>query len=215
MKNLKISDWPIRPLSMKVKTYNMRPVAEGIEVSEDRLIQKFRDARVGAQHATDWAADAFGYAQEIEKTSQEHDLLDLRDEDNPRRLVVRCFTDGSVTFQRSKFLGYKRKTRPIDLERSIRRLHGYILVDLRQFPTVRFMEVPAEAIAAAVHDGIIGINGLSAKLVDRFLRANFRIESEELPVMPFGGNAPRIRFKAKPAALVEERQPRRQLDLDL
>ena len=144
MKNLKISDWPIRPLNMKVKTYSVRGLAEVMEISEERVRQKFNDARMGARFATDWASDAFGYAQEIETTSQEHDLIDLRDEDNPRRLVVRCYTDGVVTFQRSKFLGCNRKTRPGDLERSIRRLHGYVLADFSRFPTVRFMTGSSE-----------------------------------------------------------------------
>lgn len=106
MKNLKISDWPVRPLSMKIKTYNIIGLGEILEGSEEDILAEYSDARTGARHATRWAADAFGYAREIEKTSQDHDLIDIRDEANPRRLVVRCFNDGKVTFQRSKFLGY-------------------------------------------------------------------------------------------------------------
>lgn len=215
MKNLKISDWPARPLTIKVWRCDQDLLARGFKVSERDLAKSFSSAKTATQFAPLLAALAYGYAIEIDQANQDHDLIDLSNEDAPRRFVLRSFVDGKVTFQRSKFLGTKRKTRPIDLERSIRKLHGYILADFRGFPEVRFTEIPSEAIAAAVYDGIIGIHGIKAKNIDSFLRQNFRVTLEDAEENDAQAPVERIRYKPVKNPGQQEMPEPRQMDFGL
>ena len=181
---MRIPNWPVRPLTIYSRMFDLEKMSLGDMKSENEVRIHYRDARACAVHARFWIADMFGYGIETEFKGQDHDLIELRHGAPDRRIQVRCFVNGRVTFQRSKFLGYRRFTRPGDLERSVARVDAFALADFRVFPVMKVAQVPSEVIEAAVAAGIIKKYGLSALRLDKFLSENFDLNYEKIEVDP-------------------------------
>jgi hypothetical protein len=72
---------------------------------------------------------------------------------------VKALTRGGVKFQQSKYVGYGRGTDKSGLIDSIEASDRVVVVDITDFPIVRFVPVDSTRLVSAAHTNRLTVNG--------------------------------------------------------
>jgi hypothetical protein len=88
-------------------------------------------------------------------------------------ISVRCFNTNGIKFQKSKFIGSGRHTTPDDLLESLESVERYVVVDLRQFPLLRFYPIDSKLLLRLVRQGKLTASGITSKRFDAWIEESF------------------------------------------
>ena len=82
----------------------------------------------------------------------------------------------TLKFQKSNFIGSGRGATIYDLVASIEDVERYVVVDLRQFLTLRFIPLDTKALLRLIREGRLTVSGISPTRFDAWLADAFTIE---------------------------------------
>ena len=160
---------PARPV-IRVTTVVLpiRKLAESLLMREDALRETMRDGRAAWPFSEIWAER---YAL---IGAPAHAGADLG-------YSVVAVGKGNVRFQRPKRFGASRSGDSEDLISDLTDVREVIVVDLRAFPALRFLPVPAEDLIGAVRAGALTPNGWSGRRFDAWVGGRYEVVSARLP----------------------------------
>ena len=152
-------------------------ISRALRITPEDALAKFRDPRVTSWFAEIWGETLFGYKKHLSSNHPGSDAALNLGSLGRFDIAVRCFYGSTIKFQKSKFIGSGRSATPEDLSESIERVERYVVVDLRQFPRMRFVPLDSKALMRKVRLGTLTTAGISPKRFDSWLLENFESET--------------------------------------
>lgn len=140
-------------LTIYETTLSPEAIAEALRLTPEQVIAKFKDPRITSWFAELWGEKLYGYAAHASSNHPGSDARIALGEIGRFDIAVRCFNKGTIKFQKSKFIGSGRSTTPDDLIDSIEGVEVYLVVDLRQFPKLRFFPIDTKALLRLIREG--------------------------------------------------------------
>jgi hypothetical protein len=98
------------------------------------------------------------------------------------KISVKALTGGQLKFQQSKYVGFGRKTDKEGLIKSIEECDRIVVVDLTEFPTVRFLPIDTARLVGAAHKGELTTNGWSNRQLYAWANTTYEISEIELAI---------------------------------
>jgi hypothetical protein len=146
-------------------------LSRALRISPEDAVAKFRDPRVTSWFAEIWGERLFGYKKHISSNHPGSDAAINLGTMGRFDIGVRCFYGSTIKFQKSKFIGSGRSATPEDLIASIEN----VLVDLRNFPSMRFVPLDSKALLRLIRQGKLTVSGISPKRFDAWLAEVFDV----------------------------------------
>ena len=158
-------------ISIKRIVFDADAIADALHVSVEDATRKFRDGRVAGQWAELWSANLYAYVLHGHANVAATDGAVAAEELGDLGVSVKSLTGGGVKFQQSVYVGAGRTCTTADLIASIAKSDRHLVVDVRAFPTVDFLVLPATWLLNKAHGGLLTASGWSGRrLYDELAR---------------------------------------------
>jgi len=151
-----------------------------LKISPKDVVAKFRDPGVTSWFAEIWGERLFGYKKHLSSNHPGSDAAINLGTMGRFDIGVRCFYGSTIKFQKSKFIGSGRSATPEDLISSIESVERYVLVDLRSFPSMRFVPLDSKALLRLIRQGKLTVSGISPKRFDAWLADVFAVTTTRI-----------------------------------
>jgi len=163
---------------------SLAELARSLRISERDAIEKFQDPRVTSWFAEIWGETLFGYRRHASSNHPGSDGQVALGPIGRFHISVRCFNKGSIKFQKSKFIGYGRKTSADDLIASVEEVECMVIVDLRRFPRLSFYPIDSKSILRLIRQGELTKSGLTPRRFDAWIARDFNLvyKTVDLPI---------------------------------
>ena len=106
-----------------------------------------------------------------------------------RGSMIIAIGKGRVHLQRPKRFGASRHGTNLDLMEDLSEVRSVVFVDLRRFPEVALIDVPAQLLIDAVANGELTVSGWSGGAFDQWLLKTFRLDHGEVRADALAGRA--------------------------
>ena len=126
------------PLMVLRTSLSLEAISDALRISPDDAVAKFQDARVTSWFAEIWGERLFNYTKHASANQAGSDAAIALGDIGRFDIGVRCFFRNTIKFQKSKFIGSGRSATTDDLIASLEDVERYLIVDLREFPTMNF-----------------------------------------------------------------------------
>ena len=132
-----------RDVGIRRVVFDSAAIAAALHVPRAMAEAKFRDGRVAGQWGELWAASLFDFVVHGHANVPATDGAVQASALGDLGVSVKSLTRKGVKFQQSKYQGVGRRCSQADLIDSIGRSDRHLVVDIRSFPTVDFLVLPA------------------------------------------------------------------------
>lgn len=163
------------PLTILETELSTEAIADALRLTPEQVVAKFQDPRVTSWFAELWGERLFQYAAHANPNYPGSDAAMALGDIGRFDIAVRCFMRNTLKFQKSKFIGSGRKATADDLIESVESVERYVIVDLRQFPLLRFIPLDSKALLRLIREGRLTVNGISPARIDLWLNDAFEI----------------------------------------
>ncbi len=167
--------------------FSLDDIAAALKLTPHDVIEKFRDPRITSWFAEIWGERLFGYKKHLNSNYAGSDGAIQLGDMGRFDISVRCFNTNGVKFQKSKFIGSGRRATPDDLIESIESVERYVLVDLRQFPLLRFYPIDSKALLRLIRLGKLTASGITTRAFDRWIAEAFDVTVNRIALGPATG----------------------------
>ncbi len=144
-----------------------------LRISKEGALAKFKDARITSWFAEIWGERLFSYKKHLNSNHPGSDAAIELGAIGRFEISVRCFNKGSIKFQKSKHIGFGRQASKDDLYESIESVERVVIVDLRQFPLLRFFPIDSKAVLKLVRTGKLTTSGITPRNFDLWIAKEF------------------------------------------
>jgi hypothetical protein len=148
-------------------------IASALKLRPGDVSSKFKDPRITSWFAEIWGERLFGYTKHISSNHPGSDGAISLGDIGRFDISVRCFNTNGIKFQKSKFIGSGRHATPEDLIDSLESVERYVLVDLREFPLLRFYPIDSKLLLRLVRQGKLTASGITSKRFDAWIEESF------------------------------------------
>jgi hypothetical protein len=155
-------------------------IRTALRISTGDALAKFRDPRITSWFAEIWGERLFGYKKHL---NSNHPGSDARiDLGTMGRfdISVRCFNKGSIKFQKSKHIGSGRHATQDDLYQAIESVERVVIVDLRQFPRLRFFPIDSKSLLRLIRLEKLTTSGITPNRFDAWIADAFETRVVEI-----------------------------------
>ena len=167
------------PLMVLRTSLSLEAISDALRISPDDAVAKFQDARVTSWFAEIWGERLFNYTKHASANQAGSDAAIALGDIGRFDIGVRCFFRNTIKFQKSKFIGSGRSATTDDLIASLEDVERYVIVDLREFPTLNFYPLDTKALLRLVRDGKLSVNGISPTRFDAWIAETFQVTVKE------------------------------------
>ena len=167
------------PLMVLRTSLSLEAISDALRISPDDAVAKFQDARVTSWFAEIWGERLFNYTKHASANQAGSDAAIALGDIGRFDIGVRCFFRNTIKFQKSKFIGSGRSATTDDLIASLEDVERYVIVDLREFPTLNFYPLDTKALLRLVRDGKLSVNGISPSRFDAWIAETFQVTVKE------------------------------------
>jgi hypothetical protein len=150
-------------------------ISDALRISPEDTVAKFQDARVTSWFAEIWGERLFNYTKHASANQPGSDAAIALGDIGRFDIGVRCFYRNTIKFQKSKFIGSKRSATRDDLIASLEDIERYVIVDLRDFPSLSFYPLDTKALLRLVREGKLTVSGISPSRFDTWIADTFNV----------------------------------------
>lgn len=162
-------------LTILETTLSVEEISAALRLTPEQVVAKFQDPRVTSWFAELWGEKLFQYTAHANANFPGSDAAVAMGDIGRFDIAVRCFMRSTIKFQKSKFIGSKRSATMEDLIASIEDIERYVVVDLRNFPMLRFLPLDTKSLLRLIREGKLTTSGISPKRFDAWLTESFDI----------------------------------------
>ena len=163
------------PLTILETELSAEEIAAALRLTPQQIVAKFQDPRVTSWFAELWGEKLFQYTAHGSANHPGSDAAINLGDIGRFDIAVRCFMRNTLKFQKSKFIGSGRSATLDDLIQSIYDVERYIVVDLRQFPRLRFLPLDSKSLLRLIQEGKLTTSGISPGRFDAWLAQSFDV----------------------------------------
>ena len=128
---------------------------DALKIAPDETVTAFQDGRGAWPFSEIWGEHLYEFIKHCNTNNPVSDgaiaLEHLRDVN----VSIKALTKSGIKFQQSKYVGYGRKTDQEGLIASIEACDRIIVVNITEFPTVRFIPIDAPRLVGAAYRGTL------------------------------------------------------------
>jgi hypothetical protein len=143
--------------------FDLTAIADALKITEEDATSALRDGRGAWPFSEIWGERLYEFIKHNNSNAPFSDgavaLGQLRD----ASISVKALTRGGVKFQQSKYVGYGRGTDKSGLIDSIEASDRVVVVDITDFPIVRFAPVDSTRLVSAAHTNRLTVSGWSKR----------------------------------------------------
>lgn len=149
--------------------FDLPAIATALKITEEEAVVALQDGRGAWPFSEIWGGRLYEFIKHSNSNMPLSDgavaLGQLRD----AAVSVKALTRGGVKFQQSKYVGFGRGTDKSGLIASIEASDRVVIVDITEFPVVRFLPVDSTRLVSAAHTGRLTVNGWSKQRLYEWL----------------------------------------------
>jgi hypothetical protein len=161
------------PIIIVEAEFRLDEIGAALKLRPEDVLSKFKDPRITSWFAEIWGERLFGYRKHTSSNHPGSDGAMSLGDIGRFDISVRCFNTNGIKFQKSKFIGSGRHTTPDDLLESLESVERYVVVDLRQFPLLRFYPIDSKLLLRLVRQGKLNGSGITSKRFDAWIEESF------------------------------------------
>ena len=152
---------------------SLEPICDALGISRDEALEKFRDPRITSWFAEIWGERLFGYRKHLNPNHPGSDGAIALGAIGRFDISVRCFNRGAIKFQKSKHIGSGRSASAEDLVAAVESVERVVVVDLREFPRLRFFPIDSKALLRLIRLGRLTVRGITPGRFDSWVADAF------------------------------------------
>lgn len=168
------------PLTILETELSSDEIAKALRLTPEQVVSKFQDPRVTSWFAELWGEKLFQYTAHANANVAGSDAALALGDLGRFDIAVRCFMRSTLKFQKSKFIGSGRRATADDLIASVEDVERYVVVDLRQFPILRFIPLDTKALLRLIRAGRLTVSGISPNRFDAWLEEAFEVSVKKI-----------------------------------
>lgn len=159
---------------------SLEDISKALRITPEDAVAKFQDARVTSWFAKIWGERLFNYTKHLSANHAGSDAAIILGDIGRFDIGVRCFNRNTLKFQKSKFIGSGRSASREDLIASVEEVERYVIVDLRDFPTLDFYPLDTKALLRLIYEGKLTTSGISPTRFDNWVSESFEVTRKEI-----------------------------------
>jgi len=167
-------------LTILETTLSAEELGRALRLTPEQVVSKFQDPRVTSWFAELWGEKLFQYTAHTNANFPGSDAAVALGDIGRFDIAVRCFMRNTLKFQKSKFIGSGRSATMEDLIASVEDVERYVVVDLRQFPKLRFLPLDTKSLLRRIRAGKLTTSGISPARFDTWLAESFDITVKQI-----------------------------------
>src|SRR3954452_23851827 len=171
-----------RPLTVVRSVVSLDDIANALRISSADALEKFQDPRVASWFAEIWGQTLFGFHRYPSSNNPGSDAKIVLGPIGRFEISVRCFNRHAIKFQKPKHIGSGRTATADDLIESVEAVERVVIVDLRDFPAMRFYPIDSKDILREIRQGRLTTSGLTPKRFDAWVASGYEIETIEIEI---------------------------------
>ena len=169
-------------LIISVIHFDLGALAAALKLTEEQVQAALRDGRGAWPFSELWGEKLFEFVKHANSNQPTSDGAVALEQLRNVNVSIKALTSAGVKFQQSKFVGSNRKGTKADLVASVEACDRAIVVDITEFPSVRFIPIDGTRLVSAVHTGSLGLNGWKKTKVYNWLNETYDVSEAELAI---------------------------------
>jgi hypothetical protein len=173
----------VRPtLVISIVQFDVEAIAAALKLEPAQIAAAFRDGRGAWPFSELWGERLFEFVKHSNTNEPSSDGAVALEQLRNVNVSVKALSKAGVKFQQSKFVGFGRKTTKDDLIASVEACDRVIVVDIADFPSVRFIPLDGTRLVSAVHQGRLTANGWSRAQLGKWLSETYDVSEVLLAI---------------------------------
>tara|TARA_B100002003_G_scaffold249527_2_gene286089 strand:- start:2101 stop:2625 length:525 start_codon:yes stop_codon:yes gene_type:complete len=160
--------------------FDASEIAAALKVTVEDAISAFQDGRGAWPFSEIWGERLYEFIKHSNTNNPLSDGAIALEQLRNVEVSVKALTKGTLKFQQSKFVGYGRATDQQGLISSIEACDRIIVVDITEFPLVRFVPIDATRLVSAAHKGRLTTSGWRKVAFYAWLHETYEVSEVDL-----------------------------------
>lgn len=160
--------------------FDVDAIAAGLKLVPDQVVTALRDGRGAWPFSEFWGERLYEFVKHSNTNEPSSDGAVALDQLRNVNVSVKALSKAGVKFQQSKFVGSGRRTTKADLIASVESCDRVVVVDITEFPVVRFIPIDGTRLVSAVHTDELGIAGWKRSKLSKWLDATYDVSEVKL-----------------------------------
>jgi hypothetical protein len=173
---------PKPQLVVSVVEFDAAAIAAALKLDEHQVVAALRDGRGAWPFSELWGERLFEFVKHSNTNQPSSDGAVALEQLRNVNVSVKALTKAGIKFQQSKYVGYGRKTTTDDLIASVEACDRVIVVDIAEFPKVRFIPIDGTRLVSAAHKGKLTANGWSKAQLTNWLDSTYEVSEVQLSI---------------------------------
>jgi hypothetical protein len=161
---------------------NVNNIAQSLGLTDEQVMKEFKDARVISRFSEYWAGRMYDYIKVDNTNNASYDGIIQNKLLGDIKVSIKSLTKSGVHFQQSKFIGSGRICTNENLLQSLRDINFVIVVDIINFPSIKFIPISSEILINLVNQKLLSCNGYNE---NKFYKTIFNTNSEDIKFIEF------------------------------
>jgi hypothetical protein len=169
-------------LVVSVVEFNVASIAKALKLEPAQITAAFQDGRGAWPFSELWGERLFEFVKHSNSNEPSSDGAVALDQLRNVNVSVKALSKAGVKFQQSKFVGYGRTTTKENLIASVEACDRVVVVDITEFPKVRFIPLDGTRLVSAVHNRKLTANGWSKARLLNWLSETYDVSEVILAI---------------------------------
>ena len=140
--------------------FDVKKIADALCITPEQAIKEFKDGRVVSRFSEYWTSRIYGFKKVGNSNNEGYDGIIKVPLLGTFYVGVRSLTKSGIKFQKSKFIGSKRRCTNNNLIESINDIDFEIVVDIIDFPTIILSPVDKNKLLELIYNEELTSGGL-------------------------------------------------------
>ena len=162
--------------------FDLEALSAALKLNPNEVRLAFRDGRGAWPFSEMWGEKLFEFVKHANSNHPTSDGAVALEQLRNVNVSVKALSPAGVKFQQSKFVGIKRTGTKEDLLASVEACDRVVVVDVTDFPEVRFIPIDGTRLVSAVHRNELGLNGWKPVRLRRWLEATYSVSEVTLSI---------------------------------
>ena len=169
-------------LVVSIVHFDVDAIANALKLDPPQIESAMRDGRGAWPFSEFWGEKLFEFVKHSNSNEPSSDGAVALEQLRNVNVSVKALSKNGVKFQQSKFVGFGRTTTKENLIASVESCDRVIVVDITDFPVVRFIPLDGTRLVSAVYQGKLTTNGWSKAQLVRWLDETYEVSEVSLAI---------------------------------
>ncbi|OYX19612.1 MAG: hypothetical protein B7Z04_08905 [Rhodobacterales bacterium 32-66-9] len=162
--------------------FDTKMIAKALHIDEDEVVKAFSDGRGAWPFSELWGQSLYEFIKHANTNQPFSDGQFAIGQIGSAQISVKALTANGVKFQQSKDVGVGRKSTKQKLVSSLEACDRVVVVDLTEFPVVRFIPIESTRLISAAHSDRLRVGGWKKNALEAWLEEVYEVSEITLQI---------------------------------